>query len=140
MCKYYLLIEKTILNFTVFSWLLITAKFKFEYWGYGTVYYSCYTSPYLCTSLACVFIYRVLNTDNMSIMGITIDYGPYGFMDRFDPRHICNGSGIVLISVLMLLLRLYLLLSFYCWYRPSLYWSILFKSVNSGKDFDAEIE
>ena len=35
----------------------------------------------------------VLNTDNMSIVGVTIDYGPYGFMDRFDPGFICNGSG-----------------------------------------------
>ena len=36
----------------------------------------------------------VLNTDNMSIVGLTIDYGPYGFMDRYDPGHICNGSGL----------------------------------------------
>lgn len=34
----------------------------------------------------------MLNTDNMSILGLTIDYGPYGFMDHFDPRHICNHS------------------------------------------------
>jgi len=34
----------------------------------------------------------VLNTDNMSIVGVTIDYGPYGFMDRYDPAFICNGS------------------------------------------------
>ncbi|XP_005102618.1 protein adenylyltransferase SelO, mitochondrial [Aplysia californica] len=34
----------------------------------------------------------VLNTDNMSIVGVTIDYGPYGFMDRYDPDFICNGS------------------------------------------------
>ncbi|XP_067931753.1 protein adenylyltransferase SelO, mitochondrial-like [Watersipora subatra] len=34
----------------------------------------------------------VLNTDNMSILGITIDYGPYGFMDSFDPGFICNSS------------------------------------------------
>ncbi|ESO86801.1 hypothetical protein LOTGIDRAFT_128503 [Lottia gigantea] len=34
----------------------------------------------------------VLNTDNMSIVGLTIDYGPYGFMDRYDPNFICNGS------------------------------------------------
>lgn len=27
----------------------------------------------------------VLNTDNMSILGLTIDYGPYGFLDKFDP-------------------------------------------------------
>jgi uncharacterized protein YdiU (UPF0061 family) len=26
----------------------------------------------------------VLNTDNMSILGLTIDYGPYGFMDRWE--------------------------------------------------------
>ena len=36
---------------------------------------------------------RVLNTDNMSIVGATIDYGPYGFMDNYDPEFICNGSG-----------------------------------------------
>ena len=38
-------------------------------------------------------MHRVLNTDNMSIVGLTIDYGPYGFLDRYDPGHICNGSG-----------------------------------------------
>ncbi|WIA41728.1 hypothetical protein OEZ86_009071 [Tetradesmus obliquus] len=31
------------------------------------------------------FVHGVLNTDNMSILGLTIDYGPYGFMDSFDP-------------------------------------------------------
>ncbi|KAF5829214.1 hypothetical protein DUNSADRAFT_16406 [Dunaliella salina] len=34
----------------------------------------------------------VLNTDNMSIVGLTIDYGPFGFMDAYNPDHICNGS------------------------------------------------
>ena len=34
----------------------------------------------------------VLNTDNMSILGLTIDYGPYGFIDHFDKQFICNGS------------------------------------------------
>ena len=29
----------------------------------------------------------------MSIIGITIDYGPFGFMDYFDPDFICNASG-----------------------------------------------
>ncbi|XP_078091686.1 selenoprotein O1 isoform X1 [Mustelus asterias] len=38
------------------------------------------------------FCHGVLNTDNMSIVGLTIDYGPFGFMDRFDPDYICNGS------------------------------------------------
>ncbi|XP_071941976.1 protein adenylyltransferase SelO, mitochondrial-like [Antedon mediterranea] len=38
------------------------------------------------------FCHGVLNTDNMSIVGLTIDYGPFGFMDRFDPDFICNAS------------------------------------------------
>ncbi|WP_432464023.1 MULTISPECIES: protein adenylyltransferase SelO [unclassified Agarivorans] len=38
------------------------------------------------------FCHGVMNTDNMSILGLTIDYGPYGFLDDFNPRHICNHS------------------------------------------------
>ncbi len=38
------------------------------------------------------FCHGVLNTDNMSILGLTIDYGPFGFLDQFDPAHICNHS------------------------------------------------
>lgn len=34
----------------------------------------------------------VLNTDNMSILGLTLDYGPFGFMERYDPTFICNHS------------------------------------------------
>jgi uncharacterized protein YdiU (UPF0061 family) len=30
------------------------------------------------------FVHGVMNTDNMSILGLTIDYGPYGFLDSFD--------------------------------------------------------
>lgn len=36
------------------------------------------------------FCHGVMNTDNMSILGLTIDYGPYGFLDAHDPAHICN--------------------------------------------------
>jgi serine/tyrosine/threonine adenylyltransferase len=36
------------------------------------------------------FMHGVMNTDNMSILGITLDYGPYGFMEAFDANHICN--------------------------------------------------
>ncbi|USX24336.1 YdiU family protein [Oxalobacteraceae bacterium OTU3CINTB1] len=36
------------------------------------------------------FMHGVMNTDNMSILGLTIDYGPFGFMEAFDPGHICN--------------------------------------------------
>ena len=31
------------------------------------------------------FVHGVMNTDNMSILGLTIDYGPYGWLDNFDP-------------------------------------------------------
>ncbi|HEY0843329.1 protein adenylyltransferase SelO [Methylotenera sp.] len=31
------------------------------------------------------FVHGVMNTDNMSITGLTIDYGPYGWIDNFDP-------------------------------------------------------
>ena len=38
------------------------------------------------------FMHGVMNTDNMSILGLTLDYGPFGFMDGFDAQHICNTS------------------------------------------------
>ncbi len=34
----------------------------------------------------------VMNSDNMSIVGLTLDYGPYGFLDAYDPGFICNHS------------------------------------------------
>ena len=36
------------------------------------------------------FAHGVMNTDNMSILGLTIDYGPFGFMDAYEPMLICN--------------------------------------------------
>jgi uncharacterized protein YdiU (UPF0061 family) len=38
------------------------------------------------------FCHGVMNTDNMSILGLTLDYGPFQFMDGFDANHICNHS------------------------------------------------
>ncbi len=38
------------------------------------------------------FCHGVMNTDNMSILGLTIDYGPFQFMDAYDPGHVCNHS------------------------------------------------
>ena len=38
------------------------------------------------------FCHGVMNTDNMSILGLTIDYGPFGFLDAFDPGYVCNHS------------------------------------------------
>ena len=36
------------------------------------------------------FAHGVMNTDNMSILGLTLDYGPYGFLDAYDAGFICN--------------------------------------------------
>ncbi|MHA2937509.1 protein adenylyltransferase SelO [Vibrio sp. RC27] len=38
------------------------------------------------------FAHGVMNTDNMSILGLTFDYGPFAFLDDYDPRFICNHS------------------------------------------------
>ncbi|CAM3664218.1 protein adenylyltransferase SelO [Polynucleobacter antarcticus] len=38
------------------------------------------------------FCHGVLNTDNISALGLTIDYGPFGFLDQFEIDHICNHS------------------------------------------------
>jgi hypothetical protein len=38
------------------------------------------------------FNHGVMNTDNMSIHGITFDYGPYAFLDDFIPQYVCNSS------------------------------------------------
>jgi uncharacterized protein YdiU (UPF0061 family) len=38
------------------------------------------------------FAHGVMNTDNMSIIGETMDYGPFGFLDAYDPEFICNHS------------------------------------------------
>jgi hypothetical protein len=38
------------------------------------------------------FAHGVMNTDNMSILGLTIDYGPFGFLDDYQPDFICNHS------------------------------------------------
>ena len=38
------------------------------------------------------FAHGVMNTDNMSVLGLTLDYGPYGFLDAYQPGFICNHS------------------------------------------------
>lgn len=42
--------------------------------------------------MAVGFMHGVMNTDNMSIFALTLDYGPFGFMEAFDAGHICNHS------------------------------------------------
>jgi hypothetical protein len=38
------------------------------------------------------FSHGVMNTDNMSILGLTMDYGPFGFMEAYNPQFVCNHS------------------------------------------------
>ena len=38
------------------------------------------------------FAHGVMNTDNMSVLGLTLDYGPFGFLDVYEPGFICNHS------------------------------------------------
>ncbi|AXH09118.1 hypothetical protein CP960_05870 [Malaciobacter halophilus] len=40
------------------------------------------------------FMHGVMNTDNMSVSGVSIDYGPFSFMDYFQKHCICNQSDI----------------------------------------------
>jgi uncharacterized protein YdiU (UPF0061 family) len=50
------------------------------------------TAALLAQWQAVGFCHGVMNTDNMSMLGLTIDYGPFGFLDAFDPGHVCNHS------------------------------------------------
>jgi uncharacterized protein YdiU (UPF0061 family) len=38
------------------------------------------------------FMHGVMNTDNFSILGLTLDFGPFAWMEAFDPHQICNHS------------------------------------------------
>ena len=50
------------------------------------------TADLLARWQAVGFAHGVMNTDNMSILGLTLDYGPFGFMEEFDRGYICNHS------------------------------------------------
>ncbi len=40
------------------------------------------------------FVHGVMNTDNMSILGLTIDYGPYGWLEGYDPAWTPNTTDL----------------------------------------------
>jgi serine/tyrosine/threonine adenylyltransferase len=50
------------------------------------------TATMIAKWMAYGFCHGVMNTDNMSVLGLTLDYGPYGFLETYDPDHICNHS------------------------------------------------
>jgi uncharacterized protein YdiU (UPF0061 family) len=48
------------------------------------------TAALIAQWMAIGFTHGVMNTDNMSVAGVTIDYGPYGFLDAFDGAYVPN--------------------------------------------------
>lgn len=62
---------------------------KYALWFNDVV--SC-TASLIARWQAVGFAHGVMNTDNMSVLGLTIDYGPYGFLDDYQPGYICNHS------------------------------------------------
>jgi serine/tyrosine/threonine adenylyltransferase len=50
------------------------------------------TAELIAAWQAAGFAHGVMNTDNMSILGLTIDYGPFGFLDAYEPGFVCNHS------------------------------------------------
>lgn len=53
----------------------------------------CKATARMIAAWQCIgFAHGVMNTDNMSILGETFDFGPFGFMDRFDAGYVCNHS------------------------------------------------
>jgi len=62
------------------------------------IYLACFgevcrrTARLIAQWMASGFAHGVMNTDNMSILGLTLDYGPYGFLDEYDAGFICNHS------------------------------------------------
>lgn len=52
------------------------------------------TSRLMAQWMSVGFNHGVMNTDNMSIAGLTIDYGPYAFLDDFRHENVCNHSDV----------------------------------------------
>lgn len=51
-----------------------------------------YTADLIAQWMSVGFCHGVMNTDNMSILGLTLDYGPFGFLEDTHLDHICNHS------------------------------------------------
>ncbi len=50
------------------------------------------TAELIARWMAAGFAHGVMNTDNMSVLGVTLDYGPYGFLDEYAAGFVCNHS------------------------------------------------
>jgi uncharacterized protein YdiU (UPF0061 family) len=68
---------------------LVTEPDRFRRWLVRVVEQ---TADLVAQWMAVGFAHGVLNTDNMSVIGLTLDYGPFGWLDQYDPSFICNHS------------------------------------------------
>ena len=68
---------------------LIEKKDKYEIFFELTVKS---TAEMIANWQAVGFAHGVMNTDNMSLLGETFDFGPFGFMESYNPNFICNHS------------------------------------------------
>lgn len=80
-----LLLLKRLINFTIardFPELIAAPEDQLAHW-FAEV--CTRTARMVVAWMRVGFVHGVMNTDNMSILGLTIDYGPYGWVDNFDP-------------------------------------------------------
>ena len=68
---------------------LVNRKDKYEIFFEQTVQS---TAELIANWQAVGFAHGVMNTDNMSLLGETFDFGPFGFLESYDPNFICNHS------------------------------------------------
>lgn len=46
----------------------------------------------LCISYLITLLFLYIIIDNMSVLGLTLDYGPFQILDYYDPSYVCNHS------------------------------------------------
>ncbi|XP_047205229.1 protein adenylyltransferase SelO-like isoform X2 [Girardinichthys multiradiatus] len=83
---------KKLLNFVIgehFSWIHSDDPDKYLVF-FSTVVTE--TAQLIAQWISVGFTHGVCNTDNFSLLSVTIDYGPFGFMDSYDPNFVPNSS------------------------------------------------
>ena len=79
---------KKLVDFTIEEYFGVEKKSAYTKDDYIAFFESVTTSTrkMIVEWLRVGFVHGVMNTDNMSILGLTIDYGPYGWLDNYDPN------------------------------------------------------
>ena len=71
-------------------YFLLFSQIKNEFFFLSEIVDS--TAKMVASWMSVGFTHGVLNTDNLSLASITIDYGPFGFLEAYDPNYIPNHS------------------------------------------------